>query len=171
MKRILQFLIIALMAFVWLPYASADSRTYYLYLGKTDSGNTTVAHSGVSTLIVQGYGIQRKDSVTDLTGLENLKDGTAMFQITALEVSQAAQGKGGDNSGATIWVRYRERIDSGVTWSLTSPISVVSGFAISGASMYQIPIYPELMGEQRWEFCTSGPTAFNNAIFKIRYLD
>ena len=170
MKRIFQVLIIALMAFVC-SYASADSRTYYLYLGTADSGNTTVAKSGVSTLIVQGHGFNRSMAATDITGLEKLGDGTAMFQVITLTASQAQQGAGGTYSGVTFWVRYRERIDASIPWSLTDYTSVVSGFAMSGNTSYQIPIYPELMGEQRWEFYTSGITPFDNAIFKIRYLD
>ena len=165
MKRIFQVLIIALMAFVC-SYASADSRTYYLYLGTADSGNTTVP-SGVSNLFVQGHGFNRSQSATDITGLEKLQDGTASFQVVAIGTTPYATGA---ISGISFTVRYRERIDSGVTWSLVQSVDVLSGMLFSGNSLYEVPFFPNLMGEQRWELVT-GVTSLEFMKAKIRYLD
>jgi len=163
-KLILAFCMVALAAF----NAYAEPRTYTLFLGKNNTGNETVA-SGTSIMIVQGQAIQRPVSATDITGLEYLEDGAAIIQVEELVVGLVPAAQGGDNSGATFSLRYRERVTSGVTWSLTNPIEVISGMALSGNSLYQIPVFPEAMGEIRWEFI-SGITPFDHAKIVFRIL-
>jgi len=102
MKKL--FIALCMVAFMAVN-VHAEPRTYTLYLGKTDSGNTTTNVSGVSTLIVEASGYKRTDGITDITGLEYLEDGTAMIQVEAIEVSQGAANSVATNSGATFTLR------------------------------------------------------------------
>ena len=148
----------------------AGPKTYILYLGATDSGNTTTNVSGVSTLIIEGPQHQRSQGITDLIGLEHYDVGDAIMQVEVLTISQASQQSVASNSGATFTIRYRERVSSGVTWSLTNPVTIFDGVALSGNSLYQTVFYPEAMGQIRFEFI-SGATEFDNAKIKFRILD
>ena len=173
MKKILLALLALGMVAFMAVNVHAEPRTYTLYLGKTDTGNTTTNVSGVSVLIVQAAGYKRTDGITDITGLEHLEDGTAIFQVSWVTINQVAQaiisGTTPHSTGATFTVRYRERLSNDVDWSLTTPITILSAMALSGNSLYQLPIDPEAMGEIRFEFI-SGATEFDGAKFKFRIL-
>jgi len=160
--------------FLGLPdfnYYVDNTRTYLLSLGTADSGNTTTygAISGTSTLVVDGGKYKRSEATYIIDGMEKTDGEFYIFQIDTLTISQVQQAAGGNYSGATITVRYREStIDDSNSWAKAQTIDIISGMALSGNTRYQIPIYPEAVGCIRFDAYMSGVTPFDNIKAKFK---
>ena len=153
-------------------YYVDNTRTYLLYLGTSDSGNTTTygSGSGTSTLVVDGGKYNRSEATYIIDGMEKTDGEFYIFQIETLTISQAAQARGSGNySGVTLTVRYREStIDDSNSWAKAQTVDIISGMALSGNTRYQIPIYPEAVGYIRFDAYMSGITPFDNIKAKFK---
>jgi len=155
MKKLLAILIILLMC----SPVFAESRIYNLYLGTTNSGNTTQA-SGTSTLVVEGGGFNRSNARTVINGINEFEGYFNMqVQLAQVVTSYAA------NSGATFTVRWQESdVNNPNAWTAASYYDVpgLTGVALSGNSKvictFNTVSRPQFM---RFSFL-SGITLFEN---------
>lgn len=171
MKRIVQIFTLLLVLAIPLS-AYAKPRTYYLYLGKTDSGNTTVMNGGVSNMTVRGDGHDRSAGTYIIHSVDEKFDGYFTVQLTATTPSQAQIGLGGDWSGVSFTLRYRiSEIDNANAWAGASNYDVpeFSGMALSsGTSRRQVTVEIPITKYLRFDFLTNGNTVFGHAGFILR---
>lgn len=171
MKRLICILAV-LSTFIFAVPGWADVRTYTLFLGTSDSGNTTAA-SGTSNLIVQGASYQRITGASKITDMHKFGEGevSTVVQIEEITVSQHAQGQGGDNSGTTFTLRYRETVLSGTTYdNAASTTDIFTGTLLSGTTQRQTVIYPELLGDIEFQVL-SGITPLEQFKAVVRFVD
>lgn len=167
MKKLFQTLIIIIFCFSMATAATAKEIRYTLYLDTSanydaKSGGTT-APSGTSAMVVDGAGLKRADGKTIISSLANT-DEIWMVQLAGVSVSVNALAQGGNNSGATFTLRYKESLVSGTTfWDKAQTFDVMTGMALSGNTLRQVEIYPAALGHIAFEFVTGGITPFDYA--------
>ena len=161
--------------FLGLPdfdYKIDTTKTYCLYLGTADSGNSTqhTPGTGVSNLIVDGGKYVRSESTYIIDGMDEVVTGYCIFQIDELTICDAQQNYGGDYSGATLNVRYKESlIDDTIHWDAASAVTIVPmSVAMSGNTKIVYPFAPDLAKYIRFEFI-SGITAYDNLKAKVSF--
>ncbi len=168
MKKLFQILIITMFCLAITALVSAKAIRYTLYLDTAAnydaiSGNTTAPGGGVTNMVVAGAGLKRVHGKTTISNLANT-DEIWVIQVTNLTISQHAQAQGGDNSGTTFSVRYKESLDSGTSfWNKAQTVDVITGMALSGNTLYQVEFFPAALGGLKWEFITGGTTTFDYA--------
>lgn len=166
MKRILLILGIVLGVLTLALPAYADGKVWTLYLHRDMSGVST-APSGTSTMVVEGGGVDRSRNVQFMSNLDRLSSESWVVQIEDLALCQSALSAGGDNSGATFTLRYKESIYTGSNhWDQATTMNVFNGTALSGSTRVQQQIYPVAMGSMQWEFI-SGITAFSGVTVRV----
>lgn len=172
MKRI--FLNLMIIGLLLIPiHAQAKSKTWVLYLTPNMATTTvTVQNGGVSTMVVKGQGIQRRDGITTIDGLQYTDSGTWTVQIDDITVSAAQIAAGGDYSGASFWVVYKESMyTSSNHFDKATGVTIFDGMALSGASRVQKEIFPVAMGAMQFDFITGGNTVFSGATVLVRVYD
>jgi len=170
MKRI--FLILTVLVFLFpISGLGADTKNYTLSLGSAISGNLTTASSAGTSIfaITSGPDIVRSGaSVLNIAETDGTFYG---FQITGITVSQAQQTAGGDYSGNTITVRYKETLKNETRfWDAAQTVDIISAMALSGNTLYQVSVYPAAMGFIKLEALLSGVTPLDGmtAVFTVR---
>ena len=170
MKRILFIVVFLLIGAMALP-AQARSRTWMLYLTPDMTVTTATAPSGVSILVVEGGGVNRSLGSTMLQDLQFLKSDTWMVLIDDITVSQAQIDAGGDYSGTTGTLRYKESMYTDANHlNKSTTIDILAGIALSGNSKVQTQIYPASMGIMQFEW-ESGVTAISGITVMVRAFD
>ncbi len=143
--------------------------TYFLYLGTSDSGNSTQPSStGVSKMLVDGERYKRSESTFVIEDTDKLEGDYFGFQIDTLTISQAQTSGASNYSGVTVTFQYKESmIDETAHWDAAQYIDIITAMALSGNTRYQVQIYPEALGFIRFYMAPSGVTAFDNAKVKF----
>lgn len=174
MKRLLTAIFI--IGFLWGGTVQAAEkmrpRVWTLNLGKAVSGNTTLASSSsVSNFVISGPGMPQSKGYM-IVDLGELEGEFFVFQVSAVTPSIAQISAGGDWSGVTVTVQYRESIiDTPAAWEKATAINTdINGTALSGATAMQFSIYPDAAGKIRFDLVASGVTELDafTAIFKGR---
>lgn len=145
---------------------AADAKTYQLSLGSAISGNSTSygSSSGTSVFAVV-YGPDIVRSGTSIINIANTSGQFYVVQLTAVTPTQAAQGKGGSNSGQTVTLLYREsNRNTPMHWNFAEKkfINGLSGIALSGGTFYASGITPYGHGFIRFEVWLSSTTGYDN---------
>ena len=166
MKRI--FPILLIIGLLFPIQAQAKSKEWTLYLGTDITSGNTTAPSGVSPMTVKGVGGPRTAGRTLLNGLQFTDSSTWTIQVDDVTVSEAALGLGGNHSGATFTLRYKESLyDSSNHLNAAATTDVIAGMALSGNTRRQVEFFPVAMGVMAWEW-VSGITAFSGATVVVR---
>jgi hypothetical protein len=161
MKRLAFFI---LFAFLTVGTAQADSLN--VYLGTTDSGNTTVA-SGTSTMVIEGMGVNRSVGVTVFDASKRGPYWGA--QLMDLDSSQAQQGLGGTISKNFDF--FAECSLDDVSWTdsekfyfYKNETATATTNNTAGPVWRKLPAYPFV----RFGFVTaSGTTVFDHAKVRV----
>lgn len=149
----------------------ADAKVFYLSLTTSittgTSGTTTVA-SGTSEVVINS-------GVTVIPRLYNFDQFQTAVQIrtvNGLTIAAGESSKGGDHSGVTFTLRYKESlVDDQAYWDAATAVNVFNGVLFSsGTSLQQQEIFPVGLGFMKWEFI-SGITPMGNANFIFTVLD
>jgi len=171
MKRIITVLTILAGILIFILPAHAGSREWTLYLYKDMATGVTTAPSGTSTMVVEGGGANRSQDIQMITGLDKLTSETWVVQIDDITVGDAQQNYGGDYSGATFTLRYKESIYQGSNHlEKATTTNVFNGTALSGDTRVQTQIFPVAMGTMVFEWI-SGITPFSGATVTVRAYD
>ncbi|MBF0102042.1 MAG: hypothetical protein HQK77_14160 [Desulfobacterales bacterium] len=148
---------------------AADAKTYQLGLGSANSGNSTSYGSSTGTSV---FAVLNGPDIV-LSGTSSISIATTegqfyVVQLTAVTPTQAAQGKGGSNTGTTLTLLYREsNRDTPMHWALAEKkfINGISGVALSGGTFYASGITPYGHGFIRFETWLSSTTGYDNITF------
>ena len=135
-------------------------REYTVYLSQYDTGNTTVAKSGVSLCMLDGTDLKRDKGDTTLKSMESYSGRIALLQIDTLTVSQVQQKQGGTYSGNTFYVGCKSIIPGG-NWDLAEMHYATFGMPLSGTSQAVIPFEIPPGDQTRIYFGSSGVTAYD----------
>lgn len=169
MKKLIQALIVFALL-VWIVPAQGEVRTFFLYLGTTDSGNTTTT-SGVSNLIVAGGRYKRSDMSNIIHNVDLHFDGYFTVQLVEITVSQSQQGVGGSLDNVPFTLRFRKSdIDNAAAWAGASNYDVpeFSGIVLSGTTRRSVTVEIPNAEFVMWDFVTGGTTLFDHAKFKFK---
>lgn len=91
--------------------------------------------------------------------------------LSGLTVSAVEKVKGGNNSGVSTTLRYKEYVVNTQNHrAYAQTVDVWSGMLFSGNTPYQVKIYPEAMGFIEFEV-VSGITSLGRADFIFKTLD
>lgn len=140
MKRIFLFLFIGLLFIS--TQVEARTKIHTVYLGASDSGNTTEA-SGTSILRVAGDGIARSKGMTIIHGLDMVNQKIA-FQITGASASQAEQGLAGEDDSTTLNIFFQPTLDESIIAGASK--YYINSSLVSSASPYLIDLTGTLPG-------------------------
>ncbi len=169
MKKLMKLFIVFILLF-WLVPAQAEVRTFFLYLGTTDSGNTTVT-SGASNLIVEGGRYKRSDSSYIIHNVDLHFDGYFTVQLDEITVSQVQQQAAGSIDNVPFTLRFRKSdINTAAAWAGASNYNVpeFSGIVLSGTTRRSVTVEIPNAEFVRWDFVTGGTTLFDHAKFKFK---
>ena len=163
MKKIFGVLFAAGLVLALSVSASAD--VYHISLA---TSGTTTAPSGVSPMIVKEL-----SGATFIPRLEEFEIATAVIQLasvdTGLTVAEVERNKGGDNSGVSGTLRYREALEVGML-PYSQPIDIWSGMLMSGNTPWQVEFDLVAMGSVAFEW-VSGVTPMGAVDFIVKILD
>ena len=173
MKKLFTFLwVLGVLALLSTGASAAGKvKTYLLYLGATDSGNTTVVSGGVSNLIIEGDGHNRSTGSLVISNIDERLEGFWTVQLDEITESQVQQDAGGSLDSMSFTLRYRvSNIDNANAWSGVSTYDVpeLNAITLSGTTRYQVGVEVPEAQFIRWDFLTSGATPFDHVKFKVR---
>ena len=164
MKKI--FMVIFL---VFLMVGTASAKEFTISICDSPTSGTTTAASGTSPLWVNHV------SGTSNIYIGDSKSGECIVQLkdilSGLTVSEDQRVSGGDNSGVSVTLRYKEYVVNTANHRAgAQTVDIWSGMLFSGNTPYQIKIYPEAMGFIEFEI-VSGITPLGRGDFIFRTLD
>lgn len=167
MKKVFGVLLLTAMLMAPLHSFALDLKEFTISLATT---GTTTAASGTSTMIIGTSSATTVEITKPSDTFTCVVQLPSISSITPYEAGAAAVG-GGDYSGTTFTLRYKESIvDSSDAWAAASATNVFNGTLLSGTTMRQVQIYPVAAGYIQFELI-SGITPLSRADFIVKIVD
>lgn len=168
MKKIFCLVLLAGVFIASQVFASPRWETYYLYLSNAASSTTTI-NSGVSTMIIEGSGINRSQGLSTIHVRQGSKIDHMVFQLYDSILCDAWEAeKGTKSSGATMTIGFKESIyDTDAHWAAAGASNFLSAVALSGTSQQIKTWDPTGLGHFKFYF-TTGVTPFSEVTAVLR---